>query len=547
MRLHAGAGRRLALPLLFAVAASFAGLDPSPVLSPAPARALETRGGPAIQARRGERAAASRPNIIVIQTDDQDAGSITRRVMPNVHRLLARPGTTFTDYIDSGPLCCPSRAVLLTGQYGHNNGVTWDNPNPYRDLRGKNSTLPVWLRRAGYRTAHLGKFLNLYAKAVDDPNEVPPGWDEWHTILEPVRYYDYTLRENGRAVEYGSRHRDYLTHVLDEKAVHLIHRFVPWRRPLFMELDEFAPHGSSGFDTRCRGAAIPAYRDRDLFENAPLPMPPSFNEADVSDKPSFIRAQPPLGSAQIADLKRKYGCRLASLRAVDRGVGRISEALREERALGNTAIIFTSDNGWLLGQHRVPGSKVDPYEESLHVPLIARLPWRMRGPGGAPQELRSTVANVDVAPTILRLAGAKPCPRSGPCRILDGRSLLKAIRSDGRRWPRSRGIPLELRTPQLRAGPFTPCDYQGVRTRHEVLVNHHSATQAERGACNPLEEFEHYDLRSDPFELDNLYPAATGSAEAARERLLLERLARLRDCAGLKGRDPTPASGHYCE
>ena len=314
-----------------------------------------------------------------------------------------------------------------------------------------------------------------------------------------------------------------------------------------MELDEFAPHGSGVLDPRCSGTAIPAYRDRDLFENAPVPMPPSFNEADVSDKPSFIRAQPPLSSAQIADLKRRHGCRLASLRAVDRGVGRISEALREEHALGNTVIIFTSDNGWLQGQHRVPGSKVDPYEESLHVPLIARLPRRMRGPGGAPHQLRSTVANVDVAPTILRLAGAKPCPRSGPCRILDGRSLLKAIRSDGRRWPRSRGIPLELRTPQLRARPFTPCDYQGVRTRYDVLVNYHSATQAQRGVCNPLEEFEHYDLRSDPFELDNLYPAATGSAEAARERSLLERLARLRDCAGLKGRDPTPASGHYCQ
>jgi N-acetylglucosamine-6-sulfatase len=493
--------------------------------------------------------ARSKPNIIVVQTDDQDAGLLTRRVMPKTVKLLKEHGTTFTDYIDSGPLCCPSRAVLLTGQYGHNNGVMWNNPNPYGDLRGKDNTLPVWLQRAGYRTAHVGNYLNLYARAVDDPNEIPPGWDEWHTMLEPLGYYDYTLRENGRAVKYGSSPRDYLTRVLNRKAVHLIRRYVPRRRPLFMEVDQFAPHnGVSDEAPDCAHAGIPDPRDLDLFSHARLPKPPSFNEADVSDKPSYIRAQPSFTKTDIAFERRQYRCRLASMRAVDRGVRKIVHALRSRHELWNTAIIFTSDNGWLQGEHRIQGSKVDPYEEDLHVPFIVRLPRDMRGRDGRqPRRLSSTVANIDVAPTIARMAGAKPCSGPGNCRILDGRSLLKAIRSDGRRWPKRRAILLELRTPTQHALPYTPCDYQGVRTTKQVYIDYHSYTLGEDDRCIQNEEREHYDLRADPFELDNLSPAPPGSPEAAKERHLAARLARLHDCAGIEGRDPEPASGHYCE
>ena len=492
--------------------------------------------------------AAPRPNIIVVQTDDQDAASLTRRVIPETVDLLKDHGTTFTDYIDSGPLCCPSRAVLLTGQYGHNNGVLWDNPNPYGDLREKGNTLPVWLHRAGYRTAHVGKYLNLYARAVGNPNEVPPGWDEWHTVLEPFGYYDYTLRENGRVTKYGDRPQDYLTRVLNHKAESMIHQYVPRRRPLFMEVDQFAPHGSrTPRAPECDRSGIPDPRDRGLFAHASLPRPPSFDEADVSDKPSYIRAQPRFTRADIASQRRQYQCRLASLRAVDRGIAGIVQSLRAEHELDDTAIIFTSDNGWLQGQHRVPGRKVDPYEEGLHVPFVMRLPTDMRRGRGGRQSLPTTVANIDVAPTILRIAGAKPCSSPGHCRILDGRSVLSAIRSDGRRWPPDRAILLELRSPFNRAGPFTPCDYQGIRTARQVYVDYHSWTGAEKGECTRTEEVEHYDLRSDPFELQNLFPAPAGTVRASQEQELAARLARLDDCAGIRGRDPRPASGHYCD
>ena len=227
----------------------------------------------------GTGTAAVQPNIIVIQTDDQNPASLTPQTMPNVLRDIAGKGTTFTDYIDSGPLCCPSRAVLLTGQYGHNNGVMWNNP-AYADLREKDNTLPVWLQQAGYVTAHVGKYLNLYGLATGDPNQVAPGWDQWDTVLEPVGgphplaptpYYDYVLRVNGDAVQYGSAPSDYLTDVLNNKAVALIHRDLPGPKPLFMAVDQAAPHTGANSDPRCHGTALPAPADLDAFRRRTAP------------------------------------------------------------------------------------------------------------------------------------------------------------------------------------------------------------------------------------------------------------------------------------
>jgi arylsulfatase A-like enzyme len=497
----------------------------------------------------GAAAGPKPPNIIVIQTDDQDSGSLNPRVMPNATRLISSAGTTFSDYIDSGPLCCPSRAVLLTGQYGHNNGVMWNSPNPYGDLVGKDNTLPVWLQQAGYVTAHVGKYLNFYARAVSSPDEVAPGWDEWHTALEGIKtipYYDYRLHENGHSVDYGSSERDYITRVLNDKAVQLIHEYVPGPKPLFLSLDQIAPHNGPNNDPRCHGAPLPYPADLDKFMNTPLPESPAFNEADVSDKPRFVRQTPRLTKTEIANLQRVNGCRLASLQAVDRGVDRIFDALQQEGALRNTAIFYTSDNGYLLGQHRLV-KKIVPYEDSLHVPLVIRVPPRFRGPGSVPQTLGSTVGNVDIAPTILDLAGAQPCPPAGACRVLDGRSLLPAIQTGGGDWPQHRALPLELDGPSVE--PNTPCAYQGLRTSSQVYVEYREVVPAGTGPgeCEPDNEVEHYDLSTDPFELGNIFPAPAGTPEALQEQRLAARVARLSDCAGIKGRDPAPASGHYCE
>lgn len=492
------------------------------------------------------------PNIIVVQTDDQEPASVSQQVMPNVVRYLANAGTTFTHYIDSGPLCCPSRAVMLTGQYGHNNGVMWNNP-AYAALRGKDNTLPVWLQRAGYLTAHLGKYLNLYGHATGNPNEVAPGWDRWDTVLEPeagptpaspTPYYDYTMRVNGHAVQYGSAPSDYLTQVLTDKAVALIHQYLPGPKPLFMAVDEAAPHSGPNNDPRCHGSALPAPTDLKAFVNRPLRTSPSFNQANVHDEPRFVRIQPRLTPSAIADLRRKENCRLASLLAVDRGVGRIVDALAAEHQLSNTAIFYTSDNGYLLGEHRLVG-KVAPYEADLRVPFIVRLPQRFLGPHGAPSRLAEPVANVDIAPTILSLAQADPCNGAGECRVLDGRSLLPAIQSDGADWPHGRAIPLELKTRMVRDQTPMPCAYQGVKVEDEILVVYHSISLG--AGCIPDHEVERYDLSSDPDQLENLYPAPPGSAGERLQKSLRIKAAELSDCSGIAGRDPAPPAGHYCQ
>lgn len=533
--------------LLVAVAAAAATLSGGE--GPPPAGAATESGG-TVAALTGDRPRAAdvsgRPNVIVITTDDQDLASLSPRTMPNVMRLLGDRGTTFTNYVASGPLCCPARAVFLTGQYGHNNGVTWNNPG-YADLRDKGNTLPVWLRLSGYRTAHVGRYLNRYDRAVPDPNAVAPGWHEWHTAIEPRSWFNYTLRVNGRAVRFGSRPQDHLTRVLNREAVRLVRRHVPRRRPLFLSLDHLAPHGSRSRDPRCFATALPDPRDRDLFTDEPLPTPPSFDESDVSDKPSFVSGRPELTSERIAETTRKHGCRLASLRAVDRGVRQLHRAVREERELRNTVIVFTSDNGWFQGEHRIPEGKALPYEENVHVPLMVRAPPGVIGSARVPRAVGEPVANIDLAPTILDLTGARPCRSDSRCRVLDGRSFVELLRGQPASWPSDRGILLEMEVPSQRAAAFTPCDYEGVRTGGHVYLEHHSAVGPEKGRCEPIEETELYDLLNDPYQLNNLSPADPSSTAGHLERRLAARVETLRDCAGIAGRDPWPASGRYCE
>src|SRR3954453_12201479 len=133
------------------------------------------------------------PNIVLVQTDDQTVGQLTWQAMPKTKRLLTRHGTTFNDYIATTAECCPSRASLLTGQYAHNHGVS-SNDVAYPGLIDKHNVLPTWLHDAGYRTMHVGKFLNGYVRFVDQPSRVAPGWSDWYTVLRPgTYYYDYLL------------------------------------------------------------------------------------------------------------------------------------------------------------------------------------------------------------------------------------------------------------------------------------------------------------------------------------------------------------------
>ncbi len=469
--------------------------------------------------------------------------------MPAVNRLIVEPGALFTGSSNPTPLCCPSRAAFLSGQFGHNNGVLWNSPG-YRALREKNNTLPVWMKRAGYVTAHVGKYLNAYAYSRSDPGEVAPGWMQWHTFVDPNSYYSAPFANNGQFGETGTSPGDYTTTVINRTAVQMVHRFVPREKPLFMVVDQFAPHRSGGPSLVPRCAAPgpePALQDRDAFADASLPQPPSFNEADVSDKPSFIRNRQPFEGPALAALGRTYGCTLASLQEVDRGVGQIWKELGRTGERDNTAIIFTSDNGLFFGEHRLSFEKIVPYRESLEVPLAMRLPAGTKPSPGGGINVSQLVANVDLTATILDLAGAEPCRTNSDCRTLDGRSLLGLAGGKSRGWPSDRAIPLELDTGGRPADPNSSCTYQGVRTLGQIYLRHTSVSDA-GGHCSPATEIEHYDLAADPAQLSNLFATAAAPAgEAMQEAGLAARASSLATCSGIKGRDRRVAHRPFCE
>jgi N-acetylglucosamine-6-sulfatase len=424
--------------------------------------------------------ATAAPNVVVIETDDQRADDMV--AMPRTRALM---GAEFANSFVSLSECCPSRATFLTGRYAHNHGVRASVP-PFGGLRALDGseTLAVWLRRAGYETGLVGKYLNGYRGSI-----VPPGWTDFEGLLGrfTYRFYDYTVNANGTLESPPGYQTDDIT----ERSLAFIR---PRPEPFLLWVNYVAPHIGRPRDLADPriGSTVPAVRHAGAFLGAPLPRSPSFNEADVSDKPPGIRRRMPFKQWRIRALAEIHRQRLASPLAVDEGVGRIGDALREAGELEDTLLIFTSDNGFMLGEHRVAKGKVLPYEPSIRVPLL------MRGPGIAPGVREELVWNGDLAATILDAAGASaPFP-------LDGASLLRplpdrAILLEGPPERGTNGMPL----------------FTGIRTERWKYVEY------VRGAA------ELYDLRDDPGELHNLARSARG----VRERLA-RRLERLRVCAG---------------
>ena len=448
--------------------------------------------------------AQQRPNILVLMTDDQTLESM--RVMEGTRQSLGAEGATFERAFVSNALCCPSRATLFSGQYSHNHGVLGNSPpdGGYARL-DKNEWLPVWLQRVGYRTIHIGKFLNRYG--VDSPpTEVPPGWSEWYASVDPstYRFYGYTLNENGLLNTYGIDRNPlfYSTDYYAERAVSVVQRMGETRTPFFLSLAFLAPHGGGprdADDPPGLGTPSPAPRHIDRFAGEPLPPFAAFNEADVSDKPSFIQARPPIAAARARAIEENYRQRNESLLAVDEAVVRIVEALRAEGELDETLILFTSDNGFFHGEHRLPSGKVLVYEPSIRVPLL------MRGPGvPAGARRRQLVTNADLAPTILDAAGARATKPQ------DGRSLFGLLEDPGREWGRDlliEGAP----------GVNQPA-FDALRTYRYVFVQHANG------------ERELYDLERDPHQLTSLH------ADPAYARVQAELAARLGTLSICQGR-----------
>lgn len=480
----------------------------------------------------GDPLAPPPPNVILIMTDDQPASTVTPATMPNLTQLMIAQGSSFSDYVVTTPLCCPSRATTVTGQYGHNNGVL---RNAYADLIGKSNVLPIWLQRAGYNTAHIGKFMNGYGSFAGGQAEVAPGWDLWFTQFENKAYYDWKASKNGKTVSYGVEDSDYLTEVTNRRAAIWTRKLVKKPEPFYMQLDYYAPHGAGGRDRRCLLGPVPAPRDEGLFDSWPLPQPPNFNEADVSDKPDFIKNRPLIGPAKLEQTTRRYRCTLESLRSVDRGIGRIYRKVQSQGELGRTVFIFTSDNGYFFGEHRIDRAKEQPYEENLRMPLTILAPPAYRGNAPVVGNVGGLAANIDLAPTILDLAGAEPCRSTKKCRRMDGRSLMPLLDGTGG-WPAGRGVLIEL----------SDCQYRGIRTRRQMYFEHGAGPLPTNAKCKPT-AVEHYDLDDDPYQLENIYPAPRRSPDGKLELELQQRMATLGLCAGIAGRDPLPAGRHYCE
>jgi N-acetylglucosamine-6-sulfatase len=305
------------------------------VLALAAAAALALALALALGGHRAEPASAKsppppRPNVLVIETDDQTQAEMA--VMPQVRQLIGGDGTTFANNFVNYSLCCPSRSTFLTGQYSHNTGVQGNEPpsGGFDKLRGT-ETLPVWLQRAGYYTGLIGKYLNGYEAHRDDPGGplIPPGWSEWHGSTVTYDYYGYQLNEQGTLNTYGSLQDNpdnppdpslYSTDVYTNKAVDFINQRAPSQQPYFLWLTYLAPHsgGPNPAGNHCAGTAKPAPRDLHAFDSEPLPQPPSFNEADVSDKPPSIRnrtlTESPTSPASTAAVgprcwPRTLGCR----------------------------------------------------------------------------------------------------------------------------------------------------------------------------------------------------------------------------------------------
>jgi N-acetylglucosamine-6-sulfatase len=509
--------------------------------------AVPAAGGAANQhSGRGE---VDPPNIVLIQTDDQTASQLSTAVMPETKRLLARRGTTFTNYLATTSQCCPSRASLITGQYAHNHGVT-SNRVGYRGLIDKTNVLPVWLRQAGYRTIHVGsKYMNGYEGYTNPPTQAAPGWSDWFTVVSPTRYYDYDLSDNGELLHRGNAPNDYIGRVLADKATELIGDSAPQAQPYYLQLDERAPHGTRQADPygECGHGPIPDRRDEGAFADAQLPPSPSFNELDIGDKPSFLRLSPRLTQDDRERVLRRWRCALGSLVGVDRTVGQVADAVKQSGEQTNTVIVFVSDNGLFYGEHRIQRGKVFPYDEALRLPLIVKLPGRLRDFAEPSKKIERVVGNIDLAPTILDLAGGRPCTRAGECRTMDGRSLMPLLQHKGN-WPDRGGLLTEYREPDLPR--YSTCEFAGIRTRSELYVEHYRVADSARGACVDQipPEVERYDLKSDPFELDNdCYGGLLSNCPTdAKQVALSNRLRALRGCAGVKGRDEQVAGRPFC-
>jgi N-acetylglucosamine-6-sulfatase len=394
------------LVALVATACTSSGTPPAPTALPAvPARPV-----------------AKTPNIVFVLTDDLSMDLVP--YMPHVIALGAS-GATFTNYSVTDSLCCPSRSSILTGRFPHDTHVYTNGPPGggmaiFNRFGGPATTYAVALQNAGYRTALLGKYMNGYlvGKKVpglpDLPTDyVPPGWSTWAVGDSGYKNFNYKLNQDGKTVSYGHRPADYLTRVITKLGVDFIQRSVHDRKPFAMELATYSPHLPY----------TPDPIDLGSFADLKAPRVASFDRKPAN-MPPWLRAVPaPLTPAIKAWIDEVFVKRVEAVQSVDRAIGTLQATLRETGQLANTVFVFSSDNGYHLGQHGLREGKRTAFDTDVHVPLV------VAGPGVTPGTVDDhVVQNIDLAPTFEQLAG-QPVAAA-----VDGRSLVPLLRGRAVPW-----------------------------------------------------------------------------------------------------------------
>lgn len=415
-------------------------------------------------------------NFVVILTDDQSFDSLPHvpPVMPYLQAAIADPDGHWVEFRNgyvNTPLCCPSRATLLTGRYAHEHGV---QTNDDGHLLDEGSTIASWLDEAGYHTGLVGKYLNQYPFGRDP--FVPEGWDRWwgkeHGDAANL-YYGHTLIEQGIPTTYGDAPGGYATDLFADRAVEFI-REAPMDRPFLLWFAPTAPHPPW----------VSAPRHAGRYATMPVTPPSSVGEVDVADKPAWVRALPALDPAARAELRDQRRRSFEALLAVDDAVREVVDALEARGDLDRTVIVYLSDNGYSFGEHRWV-KKICPYEECVRVPFLVRHPLATSGAEDVP------VSAVDIVPTLVELAGLEPpAPLSGRSlvpRLVEGdpSGLSGTVYSE---WVGDDRVP----------------GWRQVRMGDLVYI------ELETG------ERELYDLGVDPFQLENVIAVAAYTDDVLR-------------------------------